>query len=265
MNQSDTKIVTDRNGQRGIIESMPASQTGGDTSVTVRLENGQKLLVPLEVLKQQSDGSYHLPFTLSEFLTTSATSSLSAASSSATQTLAGTGIAQTGMGVVDVNGIAEHQTRIEGSSAEGIVVPIIEEALSVGKRVIETGGVRINKTVQERQETVDIALIEDHVDVERVPINRIVDGPVEVRREGEMLILPLLEEVLVVEKRLMLKEELHIRMRREEVHKPQQVTLRREEVHVERFSHDTENVETETPLEAAPTGMTSAAATAVTN
>jgi uncharacterized protein (TIGR02271 family) len=243
MSQSDTKIVTDRNGQRGIIESMPDPQIGGNTPVTVRLDNGQKLLVPLEVLAQMNDGSYHLPFTLSEFLTSSTATSLAAAPLPDT--------AQTFMAsenappLVDVNGVPEHQARAGTNNLESIVVPVAEEALSVGKRVIETGGVRINKTVHERQETVDIALTEDHVEVERVPINRVVEGPVEVRREGETLIIPLYEEVFVVEKRLMLKEELHIRMRREEVHKPQQVTLRREEVSIERFSRGTDAVEAE--------------------
>jgi stress response protein YsnF len=42
------------------------------------------------------------------------------------------------------------------------------------------------------------------------------------------------EEVLVVEKRLMLREEIHIRQQRIETHQPQRVTLRSEEVQVER-------------------------------
>ena len=49
------------------------------------------------------------------------------------------------------------------------------------------------------------------------------------------MIVPIMEEVLVIEKRLILKEELHIHKRRVETHQPQQVTLRREEVRVERL------------------------------
>jgi stress response protein YsnF len=52
------------------------------------------------------------------------------------------------------------------------------------------------------------------------------------------MIVPILEEVLVVEKRLMLKEELHISRRRVEVHKPQHITLRSEEVIIERIPHE---------------------------
>ena len=46
-------------------------------------------------------------------------------------------------------------------------------------------------------------------------IKRIVDQPAEIRQDGDTLIIPLMEEVLVVEKRLMLREELHIKRRRE--------------------------------------------------
>lgn len=48
------------------------------------------------------------------------------------------------------------------------------------------------------------------------------------------MIVPVLEEVIVTEMRLMLREELHVRKRQIETRKPQHVTLRREEVTVER-------------------------------
>jgi len=52
------------------------------------------------------------------------------------------------------------------------------------------------------------------------------------------MIVPLLEEVLVVEKRLMLREEVRISKRRNETHRPQTVTLRKEDVNVERLEGD---------------------------
>ena len=48
------------------------------------------------------------------------------------------------------------------------------------------------------------------------------------------------EEVLVVEKRLMLREEIHIRTQRIETHQPQRITLRSEDVQVERVPHAAE-------------------------
>lgn len=114
------------------------------------------------------------------------------------------------------------------------VIPVVAEALRVEKRAVETGRVRVTKVVQEREEVVDESLMQEQVDIRRVPINRVVTGPVATRQEGDTLIIPLVEEVLVVEKRLMVTEEIHITKQQIETHKPQQVTLRWEEVSIER-------------------------------
>ena len=115
------------------------------------------------------------------------------------------------------------------------VIPVIEETLDVQKRQVETGGVRITKVVHEREEVVNVPRVREEVTVERVTLNRMVDTPVSMRQEGDTLIIPLLEEVVVMEKRLMVKEELRITKRRIEEQASQQVTLRREEVVVERL------------------------------
>lgn len=117
---------------------------------------------------------------------------------------------------------------------ERLVVPLVEEQAEVGTRRVETGRVRVTKTVTERTEVADLPLTREEVDVERVAVNRVIDGPVEPRREGDTLIVPVVEEVLVVEKRLLLREELRITTRRTETRDPQTVTLRREEAVVER-------------------------------
>lgn len=114
-------------------------------------------------------------------------------------------------------------------------VTAVEEQLEVGTREIETGRVRIAKRVSERQEIVDPPLMREEVEIRRVPVNRPVDAPVPVRQEGDVTIVSVLEEVLVVSKRLVLKEELHISRRRTETHEPQQVALRSEEVEVTRI------------------------------
>jgi stress response protein YsnF len=64
-----------------------------------------------------------------------------------------------------------------------------------------------------------------------------VDGPIPVRHENDTMIVSIMEEVLVVEKRLLLKEELHIRKQRVETHEPQHITLRSEEALIERLNH----------------------------
>ena len=101
-----------------------------------------------------------------------------------------------------------------------------------------TGGVRLTKRVTEREETVDEPLLRADVQVERVPINRVVTEAPQARQEGDTLVVPILEEVLVVEKRLMLKEEVRITRTQTEVHQPQAVTLRMEEAVIEGITPD---------------------------
>src|SRR3712207_8346086 len=50
------------------------------------------------------------------------------------------------------------------STHQQTVIPVLREELTVGKRVVETGkGVRITKSVSEREETVDEPLTKDEV------------------------------------------------------------------------------------------------------
>ena len=117
------------------------------------------------------------------------------------------------------------------------VVPVLAEELEVQKRRVETGTVRLTKVVHEREVQVDEPLWREEVEVTRVPMQRVVEGPVPVREEQGTTILSVVEEVLVVEKRWMLREEIHIRTQRRETHQPQRITLRSEEVQVKRVPH----------------------------
>ncbi len=71
-----------------------------------------------------------------------------------------------------------------------------------------------------------------------MPINRVAEGPTLVRYEGETMIVSVLEEVLVVETRLLLTEELRITTRRTDTHQPVPVTVRREDVTIERIDRE---------------------------
>jgi Domain of unknown function (DUF2382) len=57
---------------------------------------------------------------------------------------------------------------------------------------------------------VDASLFKEEVDVQRVPVNRILDAPAETRVEGDVTIIPVMEERLKVEKQLILREEIRI-------------------------------------------------------
>lgn len=122
----------------------------------------------------------------------------------------------------------------QGDLNDRIVVPIVEETFTIGKRVEETGVVRVHKHTTERTENVHVETLKETVSVERVPIDRLVDGPVEIRQEGDTTVVPVLEEVVVVEKRLMLREEVRITRTRTTVPQERTVVLRKEEAVIER-------------------------------
>jgi stress response protein YsnF len=75
--------------------------------------------------------------------------------------------------------------------------------------------------------------------VEHVPFNQVVTGEVpKVREEGDVTVIPILEERVVTRTELVLVEEVRIHRDRSEYHDPQRVTLRKEVVAVERFDED---------------------------
>jgi uncharacterized protein (TIGR02271 family) len=117
-------------------------------------------------------------------------------------------------------------------------IPVVDEEERINKREVVTGRVRIRTRVEEADETVRGTLDEEVVEVERVPVDRIVEAAPAVRQDGDVTIIPVMEEVLVVEKRLVLKEELHVRRRRKQESVEVPVTLRRERVEVERLPAD---------------------------
>jgi stress response protein YsnF len=111
-----------------------------------------------------------------------------------------------------------------------VVVPLFEEKVSIGKRQIVTGRARIAIVTSEREELVDELLRREHVEIERMPVGRFVDHAPEVRQEGDTLIVPVMEEVLVVERRLLLKEEVRVRRVQEAERHQERVKVRRQEV-----------------------------------
>lgn len=95
--------------------------------------------------------------------------------------------------------------------ADALRIPLVEETIDVAKRVVETGRVRVRTFVDEEQVRIQDALVREVVDVERVVVGREIETAPPVREEGEYLIVPIVEERLVIEKRLFLTEELRLR------------------------------------------------------
>ena len=122
------------------------------------------------------------------------------------------------------------------SDSSTLVIPVIAEQLHVDKQAVETGRVRITKTIREDEQVIDLPLTRETIDVQRVAIGKPVTAVPAIRQEGNTTIYPVLEEVIVVEKRLMLVEEIRVTTQQTIVHDPQTVTVRREEVNVERMA-----------------------------
>ena len=123
--------------------------------------------------------------------------------------------------------------------ARGLVIPVVEEQLEVARERVETGRVRISKSVESCEVVVDDPLKRETVRVEHVPINQVVTGDIpQVREEGDVTVIPILEERIVTRTELVLVEEVRIHRDHSEYHDPQRVTLRKEVVAVERFGED---------------------------
>ena len=194
MNPPATVKVTDPQGVHGTIDTTIWPLDGRRAEVLVSLESGQQVWVPVPLLIREEEGRYSVPMAL-----------------------------------------ADLERRAGADPREPpLVLPVLAEALDVQTRTLETGRVRIHKTVHAREVLVDEPLLREEVVIARVPINRVVEGPIPVRYEGDTMIISLLEEVLVVETRLLLTEELRIAKRRTDMHQPVPVTLRREDVTIER-------------------------------
>jgi uncharacterized protein (TIGR02271 family) len=136
----------------------------------------------------------------------------------------------------DEDTIVEESASAIGINGEKLVIPVIEEQAFFDKRVVETGKVRISKRVSEHEELIDEPLFREEVTVERVPLNQYVEQLPQVRQEGDVMIIPVVQEQLVMQKRLVLVEELRVRKQVVEAHQPQSVTLRKETVDVIRIA-----------------------------
>lgn len=117
-------------------------------------------------------------------------------------------------------------------------LPLLEETLDVSRREVTTGRVRVSTQTHERTETVEAMLAQARVEVKHVEINEYIDEMPETRQEGDTTIIPVVEEVLVVERRLRLKEEVHVRRVHSQAPWQEEVTLREQRAVVTRQDDD---------------------------
>lgn len=113
-------------------------------------------------------------------------------------------------------------------------IPLIEEHLVTGKRRIETGRVRVRTVVDEEQQIVRERLSRDNVEVERVTMDVEVDEVPPVREEDGVTIVPVVREMLVVTKKLILTEEVRLKRVTAWEESAEPVTLRVQRAVIER-------------------------------
>ncbi|MGZ9033614.1 MAG: YsnF/AvaK domain-containing protein [Rhodospirillales bacterium] len=137
---------------------------------------------------------------------------------------------------------ADNPAQPSSDSGETEVIPLVEDEVRVSTRDVVTGRVRVRTVTDTVEETVRQDLQGVSADVERLPVDRLLDPdspPPRPRVEGSVTVVPIVEEVLVVEKRLLVKEEVRITLRdtTESVEVP--VQLRRQRAVIERSDDST--------------------------
>jgi uncharacterized protein (TIGR02271 family) len=162
--------------------------------VLITYNGDRHVQAPLSMLQRKADGSYTLPLRLSTLETNAR-------------------FLQTG---------------------EETVIPVVEEEAHLEKRLVERNRTRITKQVHTEEETIETPLRQERVQVERVPVERIIDSPLTSHYDGDTLVIPVMEEVLIIEKKLFLKEEVRVTKYVGEIEHQETVTLRKEAVTVER-------------------------------
>lgn len=113
------------------------------------------------------------------------------------------------------------------------VLPLPAEKLQVSKESAATGGVRVSIATREREELFEELLANQEIEIERLPVGKTVDCAPEIRQEGDTVIIPVVEEVLV--RQLLVKEEIRIRYVNRRGKRRERVTLRRQEAVIEKL------------------------------
>lgn len=147
------------------------------------------------------------------------------------------------------------QQRAQGA-AEGTVLPVIEEELRVGKREVQRGGVRIFQRIVETPVNETVNLREEHVSVERRPVNQPVAAADLANFQEKSIELHETAEEAVVEKSARVVEEVVIGKQVTQTAQQIADTVRRTEVDVEQLPASGASTSAGTASTAGVTGAT---------
>lgn len=119
------------------------------------------------------------------------------------------------------------------------IIPLLAEEVAVTKQAVETGRLQVARVTHEREQLIDELLARQTAEIERVRIGQHVATMPAIREEGDTIVIPIVEEVLVVERRLFLKEEVRVRRVSSTERHQESVTLRHHEAVVTRLPVET--------------------------
>jgi uncharacterized protein (TIGR02271 family) len=108
-----------------------------------------------------------------------------------------------------------------------------EEELVVQRKMRDVGEARIRTRIEEVPARLEVEATAEEVEVEHVPVGQVVSKRVEPYQDGDVLVVPIYEEQMVVTKRLLLREELRIRRVATTQRQLFEDTLKKETVEVE--------------------------------
>jgi stress response protein YsnF len=129
--------------------------------------------------------------------------------------------------------LADVQQMTDDVAEAARIVPLHAETLSVGRRRNHRT-VRVQVQTTTSDQTVDEILTNDRVVIDRVPVGRTVETIPPVREEGDTTIIPVVKEEVVVQRRLVLTEEIHVRRVRTTERHREVVVLRQQQATINR-------------------------------
>jgi stress response protein YsnF len=122
---------------------------------------------------------------------------------------------------------------------EDLRIPLHVEEVSVSRREVEKANVQIALITGTREQLVEKELTHVRVEIERVPIGRTIEVVPSISQQDDITIIPVVEEIVVVERRLVLKEEIRIRRASTKEQHQETVVLRQQEALITRKEADT--------------------------
>jgi len=135
-----------------------------------------------------------------------------------------------------------------------VAIPVVEEELAVGKREVTRGGARIHTYVTERPVEENVTLREEHVNVERRPVDRVAsETDLNAFKEGTFEVTERAEEA-VVAKTARVVEEVVVNKEATERTETIHDTVRRTDVDIDELNDD--DVTSTTTTTTATTGTT---------